>query len=292
MLVAVTLLWGTTFSVIKTAVAEIPPGALVLVRFLPAAAILTILARSTAIPWRPGLELGFWLWLGYASQAHGLQHTSAGRSAFITAVSVVLVPLMAAALGRRLPRAGWAAAGLALSGVALLTSDGAPPNRGDVWTGVTALSYAWFVLRLEAHAAGRPALPLAAAQLWGVVPFAALWAVAEARADPSRLASASHSTWLAVAYLAVAATALSAWLQTEGQRRVSAPESAVVYSLEPVWAAAFAAWTLGERLGPGGILGAAMVLTAVLVSQARPTWLVAGWSRGRRAEGPDDVPCP
>jgi drug/metabolite transporter (DMT)-like permease len=281
MLVVVTALWGTTFTVIKDAVGDVSPSLLVLARFLAAALVLSILARWRRLPWRRGLDLGFWLWVGYASQAYGLQYTSASRSAFITSVSVVLVPLLVGLLGRKVPTPVWLSAAMALVGVGLLSSDRAPPNVGDLWTGVTAVAYAWFVIRLERHAAREPSLELAAAQMWGVVPFAALWVALDVAEGGLRVPGGAGTTWLQLGYLALFATALTAWLQTEGQRRVPAPEAGVIYTLEPVWAAGCAALVLGERLGPMGLAGAAVIVAALCVTQVR-------WRgpRGRALEEP------
>jgi drug/metabolite transporter (DMT)-like permease len=267
-LILVTVVWGTTFPVIKVTVAEVSASVLVLVRFLLAAVAATCLVRTTRLPVGPGLELGFWLWLGYACQAHGLQFTSVGRSAFITSISVVLVPAFVGALGRKVSAWVWLSAVLALAGVALLTADGGPPNKGDAWTVVTAVAYAWYVIRLEFHAAREPSRQLAAAQLWGVVPFAAAWVAADAWLGDLRASPAVAAPWLAILYLALAATALTAWLQTEGQRRVPAPEAAVIYTMEPLWAAILGGAFLGERLGLSGTCGAALILLAVLASQA------------------------
>ena len=270
-LVLVTAIWGTTFPVIIVTVSEVSASLLVFVRFMLAALVATGVARTVRLPMGRGLELGLWLWLGYACQAHGLQYTSVGRSAFITSVSVVLVPVFAGALGRKVPAAVWLSAVLALSGVALLTADGGPPNKGDAWTVVTAVAYAWFVIRLEFHASREPALTLAAAQLWGVVPFAAAWVVADAMFGSLRAPATATPPWLAVVYLALVATALTAWLQTEGQQRVPAPQAGVIYTMEPLWAAVLGALFLGERPGAAGVCGAALILAAVLVSQLAAT---------------------
>jgi len=207
LLLLVTLIWGSTFVVIKGAVADVPPNGLMVLRFtlaglvcLPllrggrrlsgqgrdhegdereaaapgnaqAAAVHRNDPRSAPRLWRGGLALGFWLWAGYASQAVGLLYTTASRSAFITSFSVVLVPVLAGLAGHPVPRAIWGAAGLALVGIGLLSLDGAPPNVGDAWTLVTALAYAIYVLRLEHYATRSPPGPLAVAQLWGVLPF-------------------------------------------------------------------------------------------------------------------------
>ncbi len=259
-LVLLTLIWGSSFAVIRGAVASFPPSLLVFLRFLVAALLF--------VPWLvrrrgwglAGLELGFWLVLGYGTQAVGLATTTAGRSAFITALSVVLVPVFAGALGRAVPRRVWLGAALAFAGVGLLTYDGAPPNRGDLWTLGTAVTYAILILRLEDYARRLSVGRLTLAQIFGVLAWSALW-VAIDRPAPAAV------PWPAVVYLGVVATALATWLISLGQSRVSAAEAAVIYALEPVWAAIFAYLLLGEALGPRGLLGGGLVLAATLYSQ-------------------------
>ncbi len=259
-LVLLTLIWGSSFAVIRGAVAAFPPSLLVFLRFLVAALLLL----PWALRWRgfglAGIELGFWLVLGYGTQAVGLAYTTAGRSAFITALSVVLVPVFAGLLGRAVPRRVWVGAALAFAGVGFLTYDGAPPNRGDLWTLGTAVTYAVLILRLDDYARRLSVGSLTAAQVFGVLVWAGLW-VGLARPGSAAV------PWPAVLYLGVVATALATWLISLGQSRVSAAEAAVIYALEPVWAAVFAYLLLGEALGPRGLVGGALVLAATLYSQ-------------------------
>ncbi|BDG15398.1 MULTISPECIES: DMT family transporter [Thermus] len=260
----VTLIWGTTFVVVKGAVGEMAPSLLVLLRFLVATAFfLPFALRLPRGIWGPGLELSFWLLLGYASQAVGLVYTSASRSAFITALNVVLVPLLLSLAGRRV-RGVWLAALLALLGVGLLSYDPQQPplNVGDLWTLLTALTYALYIVRLEVHAKAYPSLPLTAVQVLGTALLAFPWALGEG----VRLEGVP---WGAVLYLGVVATALTTWLQTWGQRRVPAPQAAILYTLEPVWATLFAFLLLGERLGPTGFVGAFSVILATFLAIRR-----------------------
>ncbi|GAA6760979.1 DMT family transporter [Thermus oshimai] len=260
-----TLLWGTTFVVVKGAVGEMAPSLLVFLRFLVASLFfLPIAFRLPKGMWGAGLELSFWLLLGYASQAVGLLHTSASRSAFITALNVVLVPLLLGLVGRRLGLPVWLSALLALLGVGLLSYDPKQPplNVGDLWTLLTALTYALYIVRLEVYAKAFPSLPLTAVQVLGTTLLALLWVLWEG--------PALHGVpWGAVLYLGVVATALTTWLQTWGQRYVPAPQAAVLYTLEPVWATLFAFLLLGERLGPSGALGALLVVLATLLATRR-----------------------
>lgn len=254
-----TLLWGTTFVVVKGAVGEMAPSLLVFLRFLLAS--LFFLPWALRLPkgvWGPGMELAFWLLLGYASQAVGLLYTSASRSAFITALNVVLVPLILGLVGRRLGGV-WVAALLAFLGVGFLSYDPRQPplNVGDLWTLLTALTYALYIVRLEVHAKTFPSLPLTAVQVFGTAFLALPWALWEG-------VRWEGVPWGAVFYLGVVATALTTWLQTWGQRYVPAPQAAILYTLEPVWATLFAFILLGERLGLMGVLGALLVILATL----------------------------
>lgn len=254
-----TLIWGTTFVVVKGAVAEMSPSLLVYLRFLLAS--LFFLPFALRLPkgvWGPGLELSFWLLLGYASQAVGLLYTSASRSAFITALNVVLVPLLLGLVGRRVGPV-WVAALLAFLGVGLLSYDPYQPplNVGDLWTLLTALTYALYIVRLEVHAKIFPSLPLAAVQVFGTALLALPWALWQG-------VSLEGVPWGAVVHLGVVATALTTWLQTWGQKYVPAPQAAILYTMEPVWATLFAFFLLGERLGLAGFLGAFLVVLATL----------------------------
>ncbi len=265
-LVLVTLLWGSTFVVVKGAIAQLHPAWLSCIRFLISAVCCLPWLKWQPLSLRIGLELGFWLVLGYGCQAIGLEFTSASRSAFITSLNAVILPLMLGLMGHVVQRRLWGAVGLAVAGVGLLSHDGSPPNLGDLWTLGTAVSYAIYIWRLEHYSHCLPSLSLAAAQIWGTTGFALLWALATPHAIPSW----QSLDWGSLLYLSLLATALTVWLQTWGQRRVSAVEASILFALEPLWAALFAFVILGERFGLQGWLGAGLILSALLLSQALP----------------------
>lgn len=262
-LVLVTLLWGSTFVVVKGAIAQIHPAWLCLVRFGISSLCVLPWLKWQWLSLRIGLELGFWLILGYGSQSIGLEYTSASRSAFITSLNAVLLPLLLGLLGHPVQRRQWWAVGLAVTGVGLLSHDGSAPNLGDLWTLGTASSYSVYIWRLEhySHRLSSPAL--AAAQVWGTTGFAVLWALASPQAVPNW----QGLDWGSLLYLSTLATALTIWLQSWGQRRVSAVEASILFTLEPLWAALFAFWLLGERFGVPGWLGAGLIVAAMLFSQ-------------------------
>jgi drug/metabolite transporter (DMT)-like permease len=213
-------------------------------------------------------ELSLWLWIGYATQTVGLRYTTSGRSAFLTSLHVIFVPLFVGILGRRTRAVIWLAASIALTGVALLSWDGGPPNIGDLWTLACAVAWAAYITRMETFAVKFPTTPLLAAHICGVVILSAAWLAFEHGPAGFSATPITRPAWLAILYLAIATTAATTWLQLLGQRQVAAPRAAVIYTLEPVWAAGFGYLLLNEFFGWRGCIGAAMVLIASLLARS------------------------
>ena len=281
LLLVVTAIWGSTFAVVKTAVTDLHPATLIFWRFaIGTCCLLPLLLwrgaqmRDTAAAgpprrlWLDGLLLGGWLIAGYGTQTIALSSTSANRAAFITALSVVMVPLWQALVARRrLAVTLWGAVVLAVAGLALLSWEGGRLVTGDLWALACAVTYAGFILTLERTSRHHPALKYTLAQLLWVSALALLWLLlARAPLLPPAL-GAGGAGWGPLLYLGAAATAVTTLLQTLGQRWVSAAEASVIYALEPVSASIFSYFLLGERVYLRGLLGGAMVVGATVLSQ-------------------------
>lgn len=266
-LVFVTLIWGSTFVVVKQALDTIPVPLLLAVRFTLAAALLAW-AKWDRRAVVPALVLGLLSFTGFATQTVGLSITSASNAAFITGLSVILTPLLARVwLRRSLSARVYLAAVVALAGLALMTlREGvAAINGGDVLVLVTALTYALYIVYLGEVAAKVRGTSLAMMQHLPMAVLAWLWAAPQA----GQLATVPALTYLAIVYLAAVATALVAVIQTYAQRVVPAHVAALIFVLEPAFAAGFAAVLLGERLGARGWLGAGLMLLAMLLAEGR-----------------------
>ncbi|WP_293909352.1 DMT family transporter [Deinococcus sp.] len=274
LLILVTCIWGSTFAVVKTLGESLAPQSLIAWRFLiGTVALLPLLAwrrptrsassRPPRSLLRDSLTMGGWLIVGYGTQTIALQTTSANRAAFITALSVVLVPLWQTLVARRaLGGFLWAAVALAVAGLALLSWEGGPLVIGDAWALGCAVSYAGFILALDRTTRWHAALPFTLLQLLSVAALAWLWAL---------LSGASlrppASTWSGLIYLGLAATALTTLMQTLGQRWVSAAQASIIYALEPVSATLFSFLLIGEQVGLRGLIGGALVVAATVLSQ-------------------------
>jgi drug/metabolite transporter (DMT)-like permease len=262
LLVLVTVIWGSTFAVIKETIQTVPVPILLAVRFSFAALFLLWVKpeRKTLIP---GLILGLLSFAGYATQTIGMLTTSASKAAFITGLSVILTPIVGAIwLRQRIPGRVWLAALLAIIGLGLMTLN---PNEGvvigDLWVLGTALAYALYIVYLGEIAVHHKPIVLTSLQIIVVAALSWGWAVPHL----SVLRELSPSVLSALLYLALFATALVLWLQALAQRVVPAYAAALIFALEPVFAAIFAYFMLGETLSLQGWLGGGLVVVAMIL---------------------------
>ena len=231
--------------------------------------------------WRAGAELGLWTFLGFAFQAIGMETTTASKSAFLLYLNVKFVPIFALVLfGRQISVKAWTSAALALLGTFLLGSDGSGWVVGDLWSVAAAAVSALFILRLELFSVMFDAAPLNAVNFAVTACLCGMWAVLDTLQSHTE-ADRMHLSWdgawsslvaapLPVLYLGIITTALCNYLQTLGQKDIPAERAAVIYSLDPVYGAAFSYWLLGEELGPTGFAGAALIMSGVVLAAMSP----------------------
>lgn len=270
-LVGVTAIWGSTFVVVKDAIAQMPVTDFLAWRFgMATLAMLLVRPRSVAQLGpggrRAGAVVGLALGAGYLLQTLGLAHTSAAVSGFITGMFVVLTPLGSAVLLRsRVPRSAWAAVGLATVGLGLLSLHGFSLGYGELLTLGCAAAFALHIVALGRWAASYDAFGLAVVQLLTTAALCGLVAVPGGLAVPP-----SASVWGALAVTALGATALAFVVQTWAQAHLPPTRAAVVMTMEPVFAGLFAVAVSGEVLGPRMLAGAALVLAAMVLTEVGP----------------------
>lgn len=270
---ALGLVWGVSFSVVKVGSTVVPPAALVAARFgigtltLLAARprALTGLRRSTAVR---GIALGALLGSGYLLHTYGLTHTSVVVASFVTALAVVVAPPVAWLWFGRIPsRRQLAAIGVGGAGVCLLLCRRAGFSLGDVLVATAAVVWAVHLVALERWTAPGEVYPVAVVQLATVTVLAAGTQIARGGVRSLQLGPLAAVTVLA---LGVVATGGALLVLTWAQTRVDASTSAVLLTLEPVSGAATGVLR-GETLSTQTVVGALLLLVAVLVAcQFRP----------------------
>ena len=266
------VLCGSNQVVIKATEDLLRPDVLTLLRF----SIATLVSApyvwrglSEAKSLRAAGELGVWLWIGYLCQAIGLSQTLSSHGALTGTFTVLSVPMLAGLAGREIHWTTWASAVTAMFGVALLTGDAGAFTAGDAWCIGSAVVFGVHKYRTEALTSDLPALPLMAGQMFVVASLSLAYAalngsLADLAADPSGLAA---YPWTNLVFMGVFTTAAVLWIEAHALKFVSAPLAALIYSSEPVWGAAFA-FAVGERFGPTGWIGAALVAGSSVAAQA------------------------
>lgn len=272
-LLFVTLVWGATFPVLKLATAHLSGVEVSALRFLIAAVCMAPFAvRVPRHTWRDGGVLGALVLVSYVVQAYGLQFISSNRSAFLTSLNVLMVPLLGVVFGTRLTVAVLAAALLACAGIGLMSWEGGAHLLADAATILGALAYALYVILLSQRAGRHVPRQLAATQIVWMALLGGIWMLVDAQGTdqlqtlPARV---DLSMLAGLAYLGIVATAGMLFLQAMAQRHVSADKAALVYAMEPVFAALFAWMWLAEGLTWKAAIGGAMVVIAVVLSELR-----------------------
>jgi drug/metabolite transporter (DMT)-like permease len=278
LLVLVTFVWGATFVLIKDAVEQdATPLMFNFVRMVLATIVLGVvfhreLTRITRDGFIAGGGTGIFLGLGYEFQTAGLRLTTASKSAFITGISVVLVPLFLIIFWGRKIRL-WTGVGVlaAVAGLFLLTVPASESglgkfesvNRGDLLTLGCAISFGLQIIFLGRATERHPFAQIGFLQ---IATSAVLMGIAAPVLEHPHLAWTSRVVW-AVVITAILGTAAAFTIQAWAQQFTSPTQTALIFSLEPVFAWITSYIALGERLGMRAALGAGLILGGVLISE-------------------------
>jgi drug/metabolite transporter (DMT)-like permease len=304
-LLGVTAIWGATFVMVKDAVASFPVFSFMALRFVFAALVLLpfVLVRrrvkqaqagagqnlypTTSIGFRVSLSprhlvtssllIGIALFAGYAFQTAGLHLTTPAKAGFITGLSVVIVPVVAALWLRQAPeRNAWLGVGLAMVGLALLClQNGLAIAPGDLLVFCCALAFAAHILLTGRFARQFDPVLLTFGQIVVVMLLsgvaALLFDVRPSGGLDALLAGLNGQVLFAAAFTGLFATSLAFGVQTVAQRFTSSTHTALIFAAEPVFAALFSFLLIGELLGPRQLLGCGLILAGMVVAEMRRT---------------------
>ncbi len=269
-LLLVTAIWGTTFVLVKDATQTLPPLTFIALRFSIGFVALALLfghrlRRARREEVLAGLLIALFLYGGFVTQTVGLQTTAASVTAFITGLCTVMVPVFAFVLLHQRPRRiVLLGVALATTGMLLLTvKDDLSLAPGDVLVLVCAFCFALQITVVGKYAPRLDTVVLSVVQI-GAVALAA-WPLALALERPALVAP--PALWLNVLFLGIVATGLVFFIQTVAQRFTSPTHTALIFTMEPVFAAFFAYLWLGEVIAGRGFVGAALILAGMLVAE-------------------------
>lgn len=274
----VSFIWGVEFVLIHNAIAILEPHSFNVARFGVASLFVGLCMplgkKRDSLDRRMvthGCLLGGLLYLGFTFQTFGLLYTTVSNCGFITSLSVVLVPVMAyLLLGERPRLLTMAGVGVAAAGLYLLTAAGDGPfNLGDVLTLCGAAMFALHIVYTGRYGREHEALSLTLVQLLTVTVLSLGSALVSE--DWQRLLDVgvvgNPSVLFAVFVASILGTGLAVMIQTLAQGHLSSTRVALVYSLEPVFAALTAYLVLNEQLPAAAGVGAAMILAGIVLAE-------------------------
>lgn len=282
-LILVTLLWGATFVIVKEALNDISSMAFIAIRFFIAGIFLLPFMKGKSFDKksiRAGIFLGLLLFAGFATQTVGLKFTTATKSGFLTGTAVIMVPLLQIIIQKRPPTKGVVIGTvLVMIGISFLSSGGTTIlnlfedigknfNFGDLLTLICAIFFALYIIYLDIETSKYDFWILVLMQIITTAILAVIFLglFSSIMIEPFKLNFTTNLFW-AVLYTSIFATLITTALQTKYQKFVTPAKAGIIFSFEPIFAAIFAFFILGEKITNFGYLGAVLILLGLLVSE-------------------------
>ncbi len=275
------IIWGSSFIVMKSAVDFLTPSVLLFVRFSLAALFLIVIFYKKIISYpkekiRDGLLTGGCLFFAYYVQTWGLSYTTPGKNAFLTTVYCAIVPFLVWAFYRKRPDIyNFIAALICVLGIGCVSLNGdLSMNIGDILTLCGGFLYAAHILLIKKYSQGVDSGAFTAFQFIGgaIVAF-----VVSIFREDIRLVTAIHSdVFLQIFYLAFFATAFTMVCQTVGQKYTSECNASLILSLESVFGVLFSVMFYGEVLNMRLVLGFMLIFVALIISETKLSFLKRG----------------
>lgn len=272
-------IWGGSYAAVKTALDSLSPFAVIMLRFwLAVVCLLPFLRGQILADLRrtagPGVAAGVALVVGYMMQTVGMRETSASMGGFLAGIIVLIVGLggflfFRAPLGAR-SICGFA---LGLAGIVMLCwpaedGPGQDTTRGILLQLASSTSYAAHILLLSRYGRGLPAVAFC---LWQLLLVAVASSIGVLITGEFAVSPAGESVWnaqlvLAIAYLGVFATALGIAVQSKVQHRIAPMHVALLFALQPLFAALISWATLDDRMSALQLAGGTTIVAGVVVT--------------------------
>lgn len=270
-LLLVTIGWGASFMLTKNALAHLQTFNFLAIRFFCAFVISSVIFIKQMInidrkTLKYGIILGAILFASYGFQTVGLNYTTASKSAFITGFNVVLVPIFSTIQSKKkLETRAYVSVGTAFVGLALLTLNKSITsiNIGDFLTLLCAIVTAYYIILVGKYAEEVDSIAFAIVQMGTVC----LLSVITSFIIETPKLTTDPKTWASILILAVVCTSGAFIIQMKAQKFTSPTHTALIFTGEPVFAAIFGYLFFNEALGTRGVLGAALILMGMLISE-------------------------
>lgn len=281
LLLLAALIWGSSFIVMKSAVDFLTPAVLLFLRFSLAAILLSLLfiKKIKTLNFQQikgGLITGSCLFGAYYVQTWGLNYTTPGKNAFLTAVYCAIVPFLVWLFYHKRPDIyNFIAAFICILGIGCVSLDGnLTMNIGDFLTLCGGLLYAGHILLIKKFSEGIDGGVFTSLQFIGGAIVALILALTTE--NIGIILNIQPSIYLQILYLVVFATALTMFCQTTGQKYTSECKASLILSLESVFGVAFSIAFYGEVLTFKILLGFILIFVAIIISETKLSFLKKG----------------
>ena len=280
LIILATIIWGSSFVVMKNSVDVLPTYWLLAIRFSFAALVLAIVfIRRWKVMDRQyligGTVMGFCLFVAYAFQTFGLEETTPGKNAFFTAVYCVIVPFLYWIIARRRPdKFNVLAALLCIAGIALVSVTGENAtafNIGDVLTLIGGFFFAAHIVAVAKYSEGRDIFILTTLQFASFAVFS--WIGVLVTRPALDVAVFNQDLVLGLAYLVICSSCGALLFQNIGQKYTAPATAAVLLSLEAPFGVLFSILLANERPTPLMFVGFALIFLAVVCSETKFSFL-------------------
>lgn len=269
------LIWGSAFAIVKNSLDVFAPAMLITLRYVIATPLAALAFRKrlrglTREDVLRGAAVGVILGAAYIAQTIGLNYTTAGKNAFLTAVYVLIVPFMGMFLfGQKLRRANFIAAGLMVLGVGALSLDGEGGglNIGDMLTLLCSVLFAAHIIAVERCQKKTNAYALIVLQFFFCAVTSLVYSLVFERGAQMVF---NRSSVVGLLYLSVLSTTVGMSLQNIGQSMAPSSHASILLSLESVFGVIFSCIILGETVTGKMLAGFVMIFIAVVVSEMTP----------------------
>jgi drug/metabolite transporter (DMT)-like permease len=284
-LILTTIIWGGAFPAVKIALPFTSPMMFLSLRFSLALLLLLpfvkiIFSSAEKNIWKGEMLIGFLYFLGYAFQTAGLQYTTATKSGFITGTFVIFTPIFQLIIEKRKP-SKQSLIGIAsvIIGLLFLSSTGTSIlevfeeigsnfNFGDLLTLICAIFYSLYIVYLDIYSKKLEVMPLVFFQIGVTALGSIIVALFLSSVNIESLAITFNDTLIfAVLYTAILSTILTTTLQTKFQKYISPTRAGIIFSLEPIFSALSAFFTLNEKISIFGGVGCLFIFAGLLVSE-------------------------
>ena len=269
-------LWGFAFVAQKTGMDYLSPFMFSAIRFAVGASCLLLLVtwfggkKLTRRGFGLGILMGVVLTFGAILQQIGIVETSAGKSGFITAIYILLVPIFLSFTGKKLSLQIWPAAFLVMSGLYLLSIKGeefSQLNQGDFWVLASSVFWALHILLIEKAVKWHDPLRLSIVQFYTCALLSLAGAYLFEEVLWSDISQGIHDGLLEIAYASIASVAIAYTLQVFAQRSVPSHHAALILSLEAVFAVIGGVMLLGEALTTRMMIGFGLMFSGIILAQ-------------------------